>query len=110
MAVWDPQTAFETLAGEFLAEPDVEAGTGFGGSPGIRVNGRIFAMLVRRRLVVKLPAARCQELSEAGRAAPLTMGKRSMREWIEMLDDDPQAWRQVAADAYAYVGGAYGAA
>jgi hypothetical protein len=100
-----PQAAFEALAADFLARPDVDAGTGFGGSPGVRVGGRIFAMLVRRRLVVKLPAARCQELSEAGRAVPLTIGKRTMREWVELTDGDPQTWRDAAAEAYAYVGG-----
>ena len=109
MPDWNPETAFETLARNLLAEPDVEAGTGFGGSPGVRVDGRIFAMLVRRRLVVKLPAGRCQALCEAGLAEPLAVAKRVMKEWIEVRAEDPQTWRELAAEAYAFVGGRSGA-
>ena len=105
MADWSPEAAFEALAGDFLARPDVDAGTGFGGSPGVRIDGRIFAMLVRRRLVVKLPAGRCQALCEAGLAEPLAVGKRVMKEWIEVTAEDHQTWRDHATEAYAFVGG-----
>ena len=108
MADWAAESEFETLARDLLAAPDVAAGTGFGGSPGVRVDGRIFAMLVRRRLVVKLPAGRCQALCEAGSAEPLAVGKRVMKEWIEVLSEDPQTWRELAAEAYAFVGGTTG--
>ena len=104
MADWSPEPAFEALARDFLARPGVDAGTGFGGSPGVRVDGRIFAMLVRRRLVVKLPAGRCQALREAGLAEPLAVGKRVMKEWIEVTAEDPRTWRELAAEAYAFVG------
>ena len=40
-------------------------GAGFGRS-GLRFQRKIFAMLVRSRLVLKLPAARVDELIEAG--------------------------------------------
>lgn len=105
MTDWNPETEFETLARDFLAAPDVDAGTGFGGSPGVRVGRRIFAMLVRRRLVVKLPAGRCQELRAAGRAEPLAVGKRVMKEWIEVTADDRETWRDLATEACAFVGG-----
>lgn len=106
MGAWDPQTEFETLARDFLAQPDVESGTGFGGSPGVRVDGRIFAMLVRRRLVVKLPPGRYRALRETGEAEPLSIGKRVMKEWIEVTAEDGALWRKLAAEACAYVGGA----
>jgi TfoX/Sxy family transcriptional regulator of competence genes len=104
MAAWDPETEFAALSDDFLAEPDVDPGTGFGGSPGLRVDGRIFAMLVRGRLVVKLPARRCRTLCEAGQAEPLAVGKRVMNEWIEVTAEDRQTWRDLAAEAYAFVG------
>jgi len=104
MATWDPDSEFEALAREFLAESDVEAGTGFGGSPGVRVEGRIFAMLVRARLVVKLPAARCAELRDAGLAQPLAVGARVMKEWVEILAEDADLWRELAREAYGFVG------
>ena len=104
MTSWDPETAFEALARVFLARPAVDAGTGFGGSPGLRVDGRIFAMLVRGRLVVKLPAGRCRALCEAGRAEPLAVGRRVMKEWIEVTAEDRKTWRDLATEAYAFVG------
>ena len=105
MAAWDPQTEFATVARGFLDRPDVDAGTGFGGSPGVRVDGRIFAMLVRGRLVVKLPAARCAELRDAGVAEPLAVGRRVMKEWIEVLAEDAARWQELAEEAYEFAGG-----
>jgi hypothetical protein len=105
MAAWAPEAQFEALARDFLARPGVEAGTGFGGSPGLRVDGRIFAMLVRDRLVVKLPADRCRPLCEAGVAEPLAVGKRVMKEWVEVTAEDPRTWRELAADAHEFVRG-----
>ena len=104
MAGRDPEAEFETVARGSLAQPVVDGGTGFGGSPGVRVDGRIFAMLVRGRLVVKLPAARCAELRDRGLAEPLAGGRRVMKEWIEVLAEDPRKWQELAAEAYAFVG------
>lgn len=42
---------FEKLAVRFRADPAVGEGTGFGSSPGLRVGGKIFAMLVNGHLV-----------------------------------------------------------
>ncbi len=70
--------SFEAIADRLLRQPDVGEGTGFGSSPGLRVGGKIFAMLAPGGLVVKLPARRCAELVaaqmgqsfERGKAAP----------------------------------------
>jgi len=67
-------------------------------------------MLVRGRLVVKLPATRCAELRDAGVAESLAVGQRVMKEWIEVTADDRQTWRDLAAEAYAFVGGGRGRA
>ncbi|CAN5313812.1 hypothetical protein BH20ACT24_BH20ACT24_24460 [soil metagenome] len=53
--VGDPEELFESLAVALLAEPGVSQGTGFGRSPGLRVGGKVFAMLVKGELVAKLP-------------------------------------------------------
>jgi len=57
---------------------------------------------------VKVPGDRVRELVAAGKAEQVVMGKRTMREWIELPpSDDPAAtlalWRGVAREAHRYV-------
>ncbi len=100
----EPGDRFERLAARFLDEPDVSAGTGFGPSPGLRVRDRIFAMLVRDELVVKLPRARAEELVGAGGGRPFDAGKgRPMKEWVVVPVDRADAWEALAAEAFEYV-------
>jgi len=40
-----PEQLFERLAVQLLADPAVTRGSGFGSTPGLRVGGKIFAML-----------------------------------------------------------------
>ena len=94
--------SFDALANEFLSEPGVDEGTGFGSNPGLRVGGKIFAMEVDGRLVVKLPAERVTALAEAG-AEPFVVGKRTMREWVSVEPGDD--WNALAREAYEFVGG-----
>ncbi len=99
----------DDLAAEFLREPDVEFGTMFR-SPGLRVSGKIFAFLGGdRRLIVKLPHQRAEEVVQAGAAREVTMGKRTMKEWVAFLVDDDDldgtltTWRHAAREAHDYV-------
>jgi hypothetical protein len=99
------ETAFARLSERFADEPGVTSGTGFGRSPGLRVDGRIFAMLPHDALVVKLPAERCAAMVEAGEGALLRNGSRTMREWLVVASVDDDAWAALVADALAYVRG-----
>ena len=99
------ESAFAALAERFGGEPGVEPGTGFGSAPGLRVEGKIFAMLPYGELVVKLPAERCQALVEAGAARPFVSGKRTMREWVVIKTGDSGARAELAGEALAYVRG-----
>ena len=98
---------FEALVAALAGEPGVtREGTGFGSS-GLKVGGKIFAMLVRGTLVVKLPRARVDEFVAAGegeRYDPRRDG-RLMKEWLvagPALDED---WLPLAREALAFVGG-----
>jgi len=74
---------FADVVDTFLGRPGVEEGSGFGKSPTLCVNGKIFAMLIEGRVVLKLQAHRCQELRHAGEAAALERGRgRPLREWV----------------------------
>jgi hypothetical protein len=99
------QAAFDAIANELLGRPGIEEGTGFGKNPGLRSAGSIFAMLVRDELVVKLPAARCAELIDAGAAHPFEVGRRRMREWVSIPHAAGQDWRAVVDEALAFVRG-----
>lgn len=73
--------SFDDVADALLDEPRVTEGTGFGKGPGLRVNNKIFSLLVGGHLVVKLPRERCEELVADG-ASYLQMGQRQMRECV----------------------------
>jgi hypothetical protein len=100
-ATTSPEDAFEALAQGLVGEPEISEGTGFGNHPGLRVRGKIFAMLNRGCLVVKLPSARCDELVRTGQAEFFHTGGRTMREWVAI---PPGAdWAELARDALDFV-------
>jgi len=85
------EAAFEAIAEQLLTESGVTEGTGFGSSPGLRVGGRIFAMLTGDGLVVKLPARRCAELAAAQTGQPFDRGQgRPLKEWVMIGDTREQ--------------------
>ena len=108
MANSGPRSAehlFERLAVRLLADPAVGRGTGFGSSPGLRVGGRIFAMLRGSDLVVKLPNDQVDQLVKSGigaRFAPRRDG-RLMREWAVIASRDGEQWEQLAVQALQFV-------
>jgi hypothetical protein len=100
-----PETLFDATVERFSSVPGVTPGTGFGSSPGRRVNGRIFAMLVRGELVVKLPKRRVDDLVEDGTARWFDAGKgRPMREWASIGAANAAVWPQLVGEAYEFVG------
>ena len=96
---------FERLAERFRSDARVSEGTGFGASPGLRVGGKIFAMLAHGELVVKLPRARVDELVAAGAGERFDPGHgRVMKEWIAVPDAAGADWEALAGEGFEYVG------
>jgi len=98
---------FAALVDEFLDDPTVTPpsnGRRFG-STGLKVNGRIVAMLSQGRLVVRLPRARVEALVQSGdadRYDPRRDG-RLMKEWAWLDPTSDQDWPALAREAREFV-------
>jgi TfoX/Sxy family transcriptional regulator of competence genes len=94
---------YASIVAQMKDAPGVDEGRMFG-STGLRVNGKVFAMLVKGALVAKLPAGRCSALVEAGKAQLFDPGHgRLMKEWIQTTDGTAAHWRKLAEEAFEFV-------
>jgi hypothetical protein len=74
-------------------------GSGFGRSA-LRYRGKIFAMLVRGSLVVKLPARRVTELVASGEGVHFDANKGTpMKEWLSLDPESKLDWLALAREA-----------
>ena len=98
----DGERRFEDLVDELTRVPGVippRGGSGFGGSA-LRWQRKIFAMLVRGRLVVKLPADRVDDLVTAGEGVRFDANKGTpMREWLSLDPGSGLEWLPLAREA-----------
>ena len=97
-----PDERYEDLIDELVGAEGLTppAGGGGFGRSALRFQGRIFAMLVRGRLVVKLPAGRVDALVEAGDGVRFDANKGTpMREWLSLGPDSGQDWLALAREA-----------
>jgi hypothetical protein len=75
------------------------------GNNALKVDGKIFAMLVRGTLAVKLSPGEVESATKAGRGEPLAMGPgRVMKGWL-VVNEAPQRWYSLAERARAFVAG-----
>jgi TfoX/Sxy family transcriptional regulator of competence genes len=100
---------FERLVDEFVEIDGVSppsAGRGFGSSA-LKYRGKIFAMLVRGRLVVKLPKARVTELVAAGEGGHFDANKGTpMKEWFTLDESSGLSWSALSREALEHAVGA----
>lgn len=100
----DIEQAFDAVARDLATSAaDVERARMFG-SEALKTNGRVFAMVVKGSLVVKLPAARVARLLERGTAAPFDPGHgRVMREWVSLRPRSRAVLRSYVEEARAFL-------
>lgn len=102
-----PEARYADMSKAFLGRrrvTHVDEGGGFGSRGQLKVDGRIFAMLVRGGLVVKLPRDRVDELVDAGHGSRFDAGKgRPMREWFALASTSRLAWTPLAQEAFDFV-------
>jgi TfoX/Sxy family transcriptional regulator of competence genes len=74
------------------------------GSTSLKTGGKIFAMLVKDRLVVKLDRRRVEELVEAGKGRRFDPGHgRLQKEWLDVDSASQDVWLELATEAEAFV-------
>jgi hypothetical protein len=104
----EPADRFADLVDELIGIDGVTppaGGAGFGRSA-LRFRRKIFAMLVRGRLVLKLPEARVGALVAAGAGVPFDANKGTpMREWLSLDPESDLDWEPLAREALAFAGG-----
>lgn len=100
----DAQEQFQTIMDNFDGASDVSRGKMFG-STGLKTNGKVFAMLVKDRLVVKLPRARVEVLVAARRGLHFDPGHgRLMKEWISVgFEAGESDWSSLVQEAKDYI-------
>ncbi|MBS2963186.1 hypothetical protein KGA66_09025 [Actinocrinis puniceicyclus] len=111
MSDLSPHERFDRLVGELLERPGISYG---GDEPGaanrfganaLKTGGKIFAMLVRGSLVLKLPRGRVDALVDAGEGTRFDpRGGRPMTEWLVLDPGSTLDWSPLADEAMQYVG------
>jgi hypothetical protein len=95
--------AGSSLGGARYRRAEPAGRRGFG-SAALKINSKIFVMLVDGRLVVKLPRTRVTELIETGRGEPFDAGKGTpMKEWVALTGDEAEC-RALVVESQAFVG------
>ena len=74
------------------------------GSTSLKANGKIFAMLVKDHLVVKLPQERVNALIEQGVGERFDNG-RPQREWLSVSSESYEDWLALATESETFVSG-----
>ena len=93
---------YEDLIDELIGTAGVtppQGGSGFGRSA-TRFQKKIFVMLVRGRLVLKLPASRVDALIAAGEGVRFDANKGTpMKEWFSLDPESGLPWLPLAQEA-----------
>lgn len=97
---------FAPIVDAFAADRNVTVGKMFGSS-GLKVGGKVFAMVVKGKLVVKLPKERVDALVASGKGEYFDPGHgRLMKEWVAVGSGAKASWLGLAKEANQFVGGA----
>jgi hypothetical protein len=99
----DVDPRFAPVVAAFAKNRRVSQKRMFSSSNVLNVDGKIFAMLVKGKLVVKLPKHRVDELVGAGAGGYFDPGHgRLMKEWIA-VGTGKANWIELASEAYDFV-------
>ncbi len=104
-AATDVDPRFAPVVAAFVRDRRVSQKRMFSSHNVLNVNGRIFAMLVKDKIVVKLPRQRVDELVSARKGGYFDPGHgRLMKEWVA-VEAGRVNWVDLATEAYHFVKG-----
>jgi hypothetical protein len=66
-------------------------------------SGKVFASLVDDELLLKLPAARVDELIDSGLGERFRSGQRVMKEWVSIGAGHEERWPELVREAHDFV-------
>jgi hypothetical protein len=100
------QDVFDRVAARLLDEDPTLSRDRIFRSEGLRnADGKFVAFVADGDLVVKLPAARVDELKASGEGREFASGTRVMREWVRLSPADDAACRAYVEEARAFLSG-----
>lgn len=77
-----------------LVMPGVKAGKAFG-APAYKINGRVFAFVVRNEVAIKLPERRVQDLIDGNVMHPFEVAEGYVwREWVAIRHETAEDYEQ----------------
>ncbi len=102
-----PEERYASIVEALIGNADVTLGSpgkrGFGSSA-LQVGGKIFAMLVEGKFVVKLPRQRVDALVASGDGERFDPGHgRLMKEWLTVSPESGEGWPPLAQEALEFV-------
>lgn len=100
-----PEERYGRVEEALLGDPGVTRSEKRGfGSSGLGVAGKLFVMLVKDELVVKLPRRRVDALVDAGHGGRFEPGPgRVMKEWLTVPPESASDWLPLAREAKEFV-------
>lgn len=97
-----PEERYAAIVEALLGDPDVTQSRKRGFGSGLRVRGNVFAMLVKGKLVIKLPQQRMATLIAAGEGEPYESGGRITKGWFAVEPTAEEGWLPLAREALAF--------
>lgn len=97
------EEAFQAIAETHLKDRQISQAKMFG-SPGLRVDGKVFATLYKGKLVLKMPTHRVAELVKSGQGEYFDPGHgRVSKEWVALEPRSKDRWAAVVKEAREFV-------
>ncbi len=98
------EALFASVIDSLVGQPRITQAKMFGATV-LKVGGKVFSMVHKGRLVVKLPAERVAALIKSGDGAPFDPGHgKLMKEWVAVKPMAKSVWIKLAEEARDFVG------